>query len=125
MSFIFFGVLLLFIFWIWALIDCLTSDLEPQKKLIWTLIIIFFHFLGALLYMIFGTSKGEKLKFIRGKNLYRSGKNKIIGGVCGGIGEYLGIDPVVIRLIWLFFVFVGGYGIIAYILAWIIIPEKK
>ena len=59
------------------------------------------------------------------KKLYRSKKNKVIAGVCGGIGEYFNIDPVIIRLLWTLFIFVGGSGILAYIIAWIIIPKEK
>ena len=59
------------------------------------------------------------------KKLYRSKKNKVIAGVCGGIGEYFNIDPVIIRLLWTLFIFVGGSGILAYIIAWIIIPQEK
>ena len=58
------------------------------------------------------------------KRLYRSGKNKVLGGVCGGIGEYLGIDPVIIRLLWILAIFGWGVGIFAYIIAWIIIPRN-
>lgn len=56
------------------------------------------------------------------KKLYKSRKNSVIDGVCGGIGEYFGIDPVIIRLIWVIGFFTGGIGIIAYIIAMIIIP---
>jgi phage shock protein PspC (stress-responsive transcriptional regulator) len=58
------------------------------------------------------------------KRLYRSGKDKILGGVCGGIAEYLQADPVIIRLIWVIFSLVYGSGILAYIIAWIIIPRN-
>lgn len=58
------------------------------------------------------------------KRLYRSGKGRILGGVCGGIGEYLGVDPVIIRLIWVIFTLTYGAGILAYIIAWIIIPRN-
>lgn len=57
------------------------------------------------------------------KRLIRSSKNKMIAGVCGGIGEYMNVDPTIIRLVWALFALTGT-GIIAYILAWIIIPEK-
>lgn len=56
--------------------------------------------------------------------LYRSGKDKILGGVCGGIAEYLGVDPVIIRLLWVIASFAWGFGILAYIIAWIIIPRN-
>lgn len=58
------------------------------------------------------------------KRLYRSGRDKILGGVCGGIAEYLGIDPVLIRLIWVIITLAWGIGILAYIIAWIIIPRN-
>ena len=59
------------------------------------------------------------------KRLYRSRKNRIIAGVCGGIGEYLNIDPVIVRLIWLLLVFAGfGAGLLVYLIAWLIVPEK-
>lgn len=57
------------------------------------------------------------------KQLYKSRQNKIFCGVCGGIGEYFHIDPTVIRLLWIIFSFCGGSGIVAYIIAAIIIPE--
>jgi len=59
------------------------------------------------------------------KRLYRSKKERIIAGVCGGLGEYFGIDPTIVRIIWVLLGLMGGSGIIAYIIAWIIIPEEK
>ncbi len=56
------------------------------------------------------------------KKLTKS-SNRMICGVCAGIGEYLGIDPTVIRLLWVIFSFMGGAGLLAYIVAAIIIPE--
>lgn len=56
--------------------------------------------------------------------LYRSRTNRVIGGVAGGIGEYLGIDPIIIRIIWVILALFAGVGVVAYILAWIIIPER-
>jgi len=52
-----------------------------------------------------------------GKRLYRSRKQRILGGVCGGIGEYFGIDPVLIRLAWVLFCLAWGAGIFFYIIA--------
>jgi phage shock protein PspC (stress-responsive transcriptional regulator) len=60
----------------------------------------------------------------RTKKLYRSKENRIVGGVCGGLGEYLGINPTLIRLLWLLFIFVAGAGVAAYVIAMLIIPEK-
>lgn len=57
------------------------------------------------------------------KKLTRSG-NRMICGVCGGIGEYLGIDATVVRLLWVLLSVAGGAGLLAYIIAAIIIPEE-
>lgn len=55
------------------------------------------------------------------KKLYRSSNNKMLAGVCGGIGEYFNIDPTVIRLLWAVLA-CSSTGIFIYILAAIIIP---
>ncbi len=54
--------------------------------------------------------------------LYRSNKDKILAGVCGGLGEYFKVDPVIVRLLWVVFSLVYGVGILIYIIAWIIVP---
>lgn len=56
--------------------------------------------------------------------LYRSRETRIIAGVAGGLAEYFQVDVVLIRILWLIAVFVGGGGILAYIIAWIVIPEE-
>jgi len=57
--------------------------------------------------------------------LHRSRNNRWVAGVCGGLGEYFNIDPTIIRLIWTVgTVFSMGFGIILYIIFWIVIPEK-
>jgi phage shock protein PspC (stress-responsive transcriptional regulator) len=48
----------------------------------------------------------------------------MLGGVCGGLGEYLDIDPVIIRILFVVAVLFGGGGILAYIILWIVIPQK-
>lgn len=58
------------------------------------------------------------------KKLYKSNQNKMLDGVCGGIAEYFVIDPTVVRLIWALFSLMGGCGILAYIIAAIIIPRN-
>jgi phage shock protein C len=58
------------------------------------------------------------------RRLYRSRRNRMIGGVAGGLAEYLGVDPSLIRLIWAFSIFFAGFGIFAYIVAWILIPDE-
>lgn len=56
------------------------------------------------------------------KKLYKSRDNKMIEGVCGGIAEFFGIDATLVRLGWVLFCALGGSGILAYIIAAIIIP---
>ena len=57
------------------------------------------------------------------KKLYKSNTNKMLEGICGGIAEYFGIDPTIVRLAWVVFCALGGSGILAYIIAAIIIPR--
>lgn len=57
--------------------------------------------------------------------LRRSRRDRVVGGVCGGLGEYLGVDPVLLRLAAVLLVLAGGAGIVAYVLAWILIPEAE
>lgn len=61
------------------------------------------------------------------KRLYRSPESKVFGGVCGGLGEYLDVDPVIIRVVTVllaFATFPTGVAILAYIVAWIIVPRR-
>lgn len=59
------------------------------------------------------------------KHLYRSNKNKVFGGVIGGLGEYFEVDPVLMRLIWLMILLGTGLvpGIIVYLLALVMVPK--
>ena len=59
------------------------------------------------------------------KRLYRSGRDRIAGGVCGGLAEYFNTDPSIVRLLWILFALVSfGAGVILYIIAWVIIPRN-
>ncbi len=57
------------------------------------------------------------------KRLYKSTTDKKLCGVCGGIAEYFDLDPTVIRLAWVVFTLFGGSGILAYIIAAIVMPS--
>ena len=57
------------------------------------------------------------------KRLTKSSTERMICGVCGGIAEYIGTDPTVIRILWVIFSMMGGSGVLAYIIAAVIIPE--
>ena len=63
---------------------------------------------------------------MNGKRLYRSESSRMLCGVCAGIAEYFNLDPTLIRLAWALFCILGGSGVLAYILAAIIIqPESR
>ena len=61
---------------------------------------------------------------MNGKKLYRNTENKMLTGVCSGIADYFDIDPTLVRLGWVLFSLLGGSGLLAYIIAAIIIPER-
>lgn len=56
------------------------------------------------------------------KRLYRSRDERMLGGVCGGLAEYLHTDPTLIRVLFILFALAGGPGIIAYLIMWVIVP---
>lgn len=55
--------------------------------------------------------------------LYRSRNDRIIAGICGGLGQYFNIDPVIIRILWVILSFSGG-GFLAYLICIFVIPEE-
>jgi phage shock protein C len=57
------------------------------------------------------------------KRLYRSRKERMIAGICGGVAEYFGIDPVIVRIVALVLLF-GGPGLPVYLILWLIVPEE-
>lgn len=58
------------------------------------------------------------------KRLFKSETDKKICGVCGGVAQYFDIDPTIVRLAWILFTALGGSGIIAYIIAAIVMPAE-
>ena len=58
------------------------------------------------------------------KRIYRSRDERMIAGVCGGLAEYFETDPTLIRLIWVAMVLIAGTGLLLYLIAWIIVPNK-
>ena len=58
------------------------------------------------------------------KKLYRSQEEKWLGGVCGGLGEYFNIDPIIVRLIFVAFALIAGGGLLLYLIMWLIIPQE-
>jgi len=57
------------------------------------------------------------------RRLYRSTTNKVLAGVCGGLGEYFNIDPTILRILFVAIIFWGGSGVVLYIILWLVIPE--
>jgi phage shock protein C len=60
-----------------------------------------------------------------GKRLYRSETDRMIGGVCGGLAEYFSFDPTIVRLAFVLLSVWGGGGVLAYLIAWVIIPTES
>lgn len=58
------------------------------------------------------------------RRLTRSLEDRIVAGVCGGLGDYFGVEPVLVRLGWVLFTLVGGSGLLAYLIAWLVIPDE-
>jgi phage shock protein C len=58
------------------------------------------------------------------KKLYRSRTNSMIAGICGGLGEYLSVDPAILRVVAVLLIFADGIGLLAYLVGWIIIPRR-
>ncbi|HXV92822.1 MAG TPA: PspC domain-containing protein [Pseudonocardia sp.] len=59
------------------------------------------------------------------RRLRRSRTDQVVGGVCGGIAHYLGVDPVLLRIAAVALALSGGLGVLAYVVAWIVIPEAE
>jgi len=58
------------------------------------------------------------------KRLYRSRKDRMIAGVCSGLGGYLQIDPTIVRIIFIALFFAGGGGVLVYLILWFVTPEE-
>lgn len=56
------------------------------------------------------------------KRLYRSRTERMIAGICGGLGEYLGIDPTIVRVVWVLISLMAGIGVLLYVILWVVIP---
>ncbi len=61
---------------------------------------------------------------VQQKRLYKSRTNRMIDGVCGGIAEYFGLDPTLVRIVWVLVTLLGGSGFVLYIVAMIIMPAR-
>jgi phage shock protein C len=59
------------------------------------------------------------------KKLYRSRKERMIAGVCGGLADYFGMDPTWVRIIFLVLLLLGGSPLLVYLIMWVIVPLKR
>ena len=90
-------------------------------------IVSLFTGFGLIAYLIFwiGIPANDSGKINENKRLYRDGDNEILGGVAYGLGNYFGIDPAIVRVFFILSIFFGGFGILAYLILWVSIPEAK
>lgn len=59
------------------------------------------------------------------KRLYRSRRDRVIAGVCGGLAEYFRIDPTWMRLLFILFLLLGGSAFLVYIIMWLVVPLER
>ncbi len=126
------------ILWIWAIVDCISSDKGTDEKLLWIILILFTNIIGAIIYLIIGKDRNLKdgssdRKISSNKNSKKSSKkvlekdsdNAMIEGVCAGIAKHLDIDVTLVRLLAVLLIFMShGSVILFYIIAAIIMPES-
>ena len=79
--------------------------------------------IGYFIYQTIVSNKNGNRGKITGR-LHKSTKDKKVAGVCGGIAEWLGVDPTVIRLVWALLICGWGTGLLAYIICAVILPEE-
>jgi phage shock protein C len=58
------------------------------------------------------------------KRLQRSRTDKMVGGVCAGVAEYFGVDPTIVRALWVVVTLLGGAGVILYVILWVVMPQE-
>ena len=99
---------------------------QLEKKLTDSKTVITYPDVVDALYQLgFSASEYKEATSANEKRLYRQPKDKMIGGVCGGLAEYFEVDPVIIRVLFVAALFLGTMGFWMYILLWIIIPKKQ
>jgi phage shock protein PspC (stress-responsive transcriptional regulator) len=101
-------------------------DLDPVFFRLFFLFSILFGGLGVIAYVMLWIlaplRDGAQPGAARGRRLRLSAAERMIGGVCGGLGEYFELDPVLFRAAFLVLAFVGGLGILLYLVLWLLIP---
>lgn len=101
-------------------------ELDPLFFRLFFLVSLFFGGIGALIYLLFWVMApeqpgGGESRPAAGLRLSRADRR--IAGVCGGLGEWLDVDPVFLRVAFILFALVFGLGIVVYVLLWIVLPR--
>ena len=99
------------------------ADRLEQKRNSGKTVITYPDVVDALYQIGFSASDFKAANSLRDKKLYRQPKDKMIAGICTGVGEYLEIDPVIVRVLLVFSLFMFGLGFWLYIILWIVIPK--
>lgn len=102
-------------------------ELDPLFFRLFFLVSLFFGGIGALIYVLLWVMAPEKPGAAGGggpaRSLHLSRSDRKIAGVCGGLGEWLDIDPVFLRVAFILLALVGGLGIAVYVLMWLFLPR--
>jgi phage shock protein PspC (stress-responsive transcriptional regulator) len=101
-------------------------ELDPVFFRLFFLFSILFGGLGAIAYVMLWIlvprREGAHRARADGRRLHLSGTDRMVGGVCGGLGEFLELDPVLFRAAFLVLAVIGGLGVVLYIVLWLLIP---
>ena len=98
-------------------------DIDPVFLRLFFLLSILFGGLGAVAYLVMWVMVPAQDGARReGSRLRRSGTDRKIAGVCGGLGEFFNLDPVLFRVAFVVLAFVGGLGILLYMVLWLVVP---
>lgn len=127
-SFVAVAGIIMLLLWLWSLVDCIRSDMRTSDKILWTLMIVLLNIIGSLLYFLFrkANTKSQIHPTNKKNRLVRSSDDRILAGVCAGIGDYFRTDPAIIRVLWvLLTIFSVGTGILLYLIAAVIMPSDK
>lgn len=93
------------------------------------LVIVLLGGMGILVYLIMWVivpmNSAETIQITVNKRFSLSTQDRKIAGVCGGLGEFFGIDPVIFRIIFVVLAFLGGIGIFLYLILWLVAPKKN
>jgi phage shock protein PspC (stress-responsive transcriptional regulator) len=102
-------------------------DLDPVFFRLFFLVLLFFGGIGLIAYIVMWIMvpmKGEARGATVARRLHLSATDRKIAGVCGGLGEFLDVDPILFRVTFVVLAFFGGVGIVLYIALWLVMPAK-